>query len=116
MKRAAAVFLCGAMVCTGGVMADKVIETVPDTLPGKGFGALSGFMAGSMIGGPLGAMAGTVVGAWAGGVIQESSGLHRDAYRVERADGSHVVVRSPQRAWSPGDQVAVVDGRLAVDR
>lgn len=94
--------------------ADTVIKAVPDTLPGKGFGALSGFMAG-ITGGPVGALVGTGVGWLFGGKTQDITGLSGNAYRVKREDGSETVVRSPGSTWSPGDRVRIVAGRLVAE-
>lgn len=112
MNRTAVVVIGGLALCASGVMADQVIEQVPDTLPGKAFGGLSGFMAGSVIGGPAGAIVGALAGAWTVGALQNGTAAHDYAYRVEKADGQKVVVRSPGQAWSNGDQVSIVGNRL----
>lgn len=87
------------------------MEEVPDTLPGKGFGGLSGFMAGATVG-PLGAIAGAGIGALGGALFQSETGLGDRAYRIAKDDGTQAVVRSPGKSWSKGDQVEVVGGRL----
>jgi outer membrane lipoprotein SlyB len=96
----------------GMVHADTVIDEVPDTLPGKGFGGLSGFMAGAAAGGPVGAIVGTGIGWLGGSATQEAAGAAGKAYRVKREDGSETVVRSPNREFSPGDRVKIVGSRL----
>lgn len=92
--------------------ADTVIEVVPDTLPGKGGGGLSGFMLGAAAGGPVGALVGAGIGWLGGGEVQRFTGLDGQAYRVRRDGGREVIVRSPQDRWSPGDRVSIVGGRL----
>lgn len=61
----------------GLTQADTVIEKVPDTLPGKGFGGLSGLMVGAAIGAGLGWL---VVGE-----TQKATGPSGQAYRVARS-------------------------------
>lgn len=92
--------------------ADSVVEEVPDTLPGKGFGGLFGIMAGTVVAGPLGAIGVGLASAWLGGKIQEVTGLYGRAYRVEGKDGSSKIVRSPRQRWSIGDQVRINGNRL----
>jgi hypothetical protein len=96
----------------GLAQADTVIGEVPDTLPGKSFGGLSGFMAGAAAGGPIGAALGAGFGWLVGREAQKSTGLGGKAYRVAREDGSEITVRSPARTWSAGDRVRIVGGRL----
>lgn len=96
----------------GQLQAAEVIESVPDTLPGKGYGAASGFMAGSISGGPAGGILGAIGGWWLGHGIQRASGLHHNAYLVKEDDGNRKVVRSPGRDWEAGDKVEVVGRRL----
>jgi len=100
-----------AILPVGLANADTVIEEVPDSLPGKGFGGLTGFMVGATAG-PFGALAGAGIGLLGGGMFQEATGLGDRAYRIARDDGSEVVVRSPGRSWSNGDQVVIVGNRL----
>lgn len=107
--------MTGALVLlmsNGPLQAAEVIERVPDTLPGKGYGAASGFMAGTATGGPAGGIIGAVGGWWLGHSIQRASGLHGTAYLVKEEDGSRKVVRSPGRDWEAGDKVEVVGRRL----
>jgi len=111
MKRSAFLVLVCALRA-GALHADTVVEAVPDILPGKGFGGLSGFMAGAAAGGPIGAAIGAGLGWLVGGETHKSTGLGAPAYRVRRSDGSETVVRSPNRSWSPGDRVSIVDSRL----
>ena len=59
----------------GVAQADMVIGEVPDTLPGKGFGGVSGFMAGAAAGGPIGAAIGAGVGWLVGGETHKATGL-----------------------------------------
>ncbi len=94
------------------VHADTVSKAVPDTLPGNGFGGLSGFMVGAAAGGPVGAVIGTSIGWIIGGQAQEVAGLSGVAYRVKRKDGSETTVRSPNKTWIPGSRVHIVGGRL----
>jgi outer membrane lipoprotein SlyB len=96
--------------------ADRIIEEVPDTLPGKGFGGLSGFMAGAAAGGPVGALVGAGIGWLGGGAIQEVSDTAGTAYKVKREDGSTTTVRSPNRKFTAGDRVQIVANRLVADR
>jgi hypothetical protein len=111
MNRHKLALLCAMTLHIGLVNADTVISETTDTLPGKGFGALGGFMAGATAG-PVGALAGAGIGALGGALFQRASGVSDHAYVVEADDGSRRAVRSPGRTWSPGDQVKVVDGRL----
>ncbi|MGD8843621.1 MAG: hypothetical protein PVJ83_09120 [Gammaproteobacteria bacterium] len=106
------VLLLVMLLSVGLTQADTVIEKVPDTLPGKGFGGLSGFMVGAAAGGPLGAAIGAGLGWLVGGETQKATGLSGQAYRVAREDGSQITVRSPGRSWTAGDRVHVVGGRL----
>lgn len=99
----------------GSAHAERVIDAVPDTLPGKGFGALTGFMAG-FAGGPVGALAGAGIGWLAGYAAQATTGLHATAYRVQDDAGAVRVVRSPKRTWSPGDRVRVDGNRLVAEQ
>jgi outer membrane lipoprotein SlyB len=92
---------------------DIVIRAVPDTLPGKSLGGLSGFMIGAVTG-PIGAAVGAGLGWFGGGHAQESAGLGT-AYLVRRDDGTETVVRSPNRTWAPGDTVRIVRGRLVAE-
>lgn len=94
------------------VQADTVTGEAPDTIAGKGFGGFSGFMIGAVTGGPIGALLGAGIGGFGGGVAQQATGLNGTAYVVEHEDGSETVVRSPNRSWSPGDQVHIVNRRL----
>ena len=64
------------------------------------------------IGGPLGALAGGSLSWFAGGKIQQASGVHGKAYEVEKEDGSLVVIRSPNKQWQPGDKVRIENARL----
>lgn len=95
----------------GLASADTVIAEVPDTLPGKGFGGLTGFMIGATAG-PLGALVGAGIGALGGALFQQGTGLSDHAYRIAGEDGRQTVVRSPRRSWSEGEQVEILNGRL----
>lgn len=112
MKRATVCLLTLVLLHTSGVSADVVTEPVPDTTAGKGFGGIAGFMAGAAAGGPVGAVVGALVGGWSLAQVQELTGLHGTAYRVEQHDGGTRVVRSPGHAWKTGDVVTVSGGRL----
>jgi outer membrane lipoprotein SlyB len=94
--------------------ADTVVAEVPDTLPGQGFGGVSGFMAGAVAGGPVGAAIGAGFGWLAGGETWQATGVSGQAYRVVQEDGREVTVRSPGQTWSVGDRVHIVGGRLVV--
>ncbi|MGD8615265.1 MAG: hypothetical protein PVI91_06310 [Gammaproteobacteria bacterium] len=107
--------LFSVVLQAGIVQADTVIEEVPDTLPGKGFGGLSGFMAGAAAGGPIGALVGASIGWLGGGAIQNGSGVAGTAYKVKQENGSVTVVRSPNRKFAPGDRVQIVANRLVAD-
>jgi outer membrane lipoprotein SlyB len=100
----------------GATVADTVIGEMPDTLPASGFGGYSGLMAGFVVGGPVGAAIGAGAGWLAGDTVQKSAGLSGRAYRVRRDDGSEVTVRSPNRTWSSGDRVRIVERRLVAAR
>ncbi len=69
-------------------------------------------MVGAASGGPIGAIVGTLVGGWGVAKIQEVSGFHGSAFRVESASGSERIVRSPGQQWKTGDEVEVVQDRL----
>ena len=112
MKAFRAVLAGLALAGMGVAHADQVVEQVPDTMPGKGYGGLTGMMVGAAAGGPIGAIVGALAGAWAGGATQDALGMSGNAYRVERADGSETVVRTPGETWAAGDSVTVVDRRL----
>ncbi|MEE9492360.1 MAG: hypothetical protein V3W04_03125 [Gammaproteobacteria bacterium] len=112
MMKILSVMLMSALLLSTNVYADTVVEEIPDTLPGKGFGGLAGIMAGAAIGGPIGAVGAGLVSAWLGGEVQEITGLHGQAYRIESLDGDTNTVRSPRQKWSIGDKVQIVDGRL----
>lgn len=109
MKKLNAVLLGILLLGASAVHAATVVEEVPDTLPGKGFSGLSGFMAGMAAGGPVVAIGAGLAGAWVGGKVQESTGLQGRAYRIENEDGSTSIIRSPNQEWSIGDQVKVND-------
>lgn len=112
MKTRSVLLLLLMSLHVGVTPADTVIGEVPDTLPGKGFGGLTGFMAGAGAGGPIGAVLGAGLGWLVGGETQKATGLSGQAYRVAREDGSEIIVRSPGRSWTAGDRVGVVGGRL----
>ena len=112
MKKLGVSILVAMLLHGGTVHADTVIEEVSDTLPGKGFGGLSGFMAGAAAGGPVGAVLGAGIGWLGGGVAQDASGVAGKAYRVQRDGGNETVVRSPKRSFSPGERVQIVANRL----
>ena len=112
MTSSKSVLLCVLLSCGGVVNAGQVVEPVPDTLPGKGFGGLTGFMVGAAVGGPISAVALGLGSAWAGGKVQEATGLHGTAYLVEGVDGKQVVVRAPGQEFSSGDKVDVVGARM----
>jgi outer membrane lipoprotein SlyB len=111
MKLKTLLLIFAAILPVGLANADTVIEEVPDTLPGTGFGGLTGFMVGATAG-PFGALAGAGIGALGGALFQRETGFSGHAYRIQKEDGTHAVVRSPGRSWSNGDQVEVVSGRL----
>lgn len=115
MKKLNVTMLLALALQAGIAHADTVIEEVPDTLPGKSFGGLSGFMAGAVAGGPVGALVGAGIGWLGGGATQEASGAAGTAYKVKREDGSETVVRSPNRKFAAGDRVQIVANRLVAD-
>lgn len=111
MKTRIAVLVCmlSAMQCAAA--ADTVVATKPDTALGKGIGGMSGFLIGGAVAGPIGAIGVGLAGLWLGGETQEATGLHGDAYVVQREDGSTQTVRSPNVKVAVGDQVRVVGRR-----
>jgi outer membrane lipoprotein SlyB len=111
MKKTTLTLLFLGLLGVTGVRAETVIEAVPDTLPGNSVGGASGFMAGA-VAGPVGALVGAGIGWLAADATQQASGLGGRAYRVAREDGSERIVRSPGRAWSPGERVRIVGNRL----
>jgi outer membrane lipoprotein SlyB len=115
MKKLNVSILLAMVLQTGIAHADTVIEEVPDTLPGKGVGGLSGFMVGAAAGGPVGALVGAGIGWLGGGETQEASGITGTAYKVKREDGSETIVRSPNRQFAAGDRVQIVANRLIAD-
>lgn len=116
MKKPGISLVLAIMLQAGVGHADTVTREVPDNLPGKGFGGLSGFMIGAAAGGPIGAVVGIGIGWLVGGETQEATGLSGTTYQVRREDGSETFVRSPNQIWSPGDRVRIVNSRLiAVD-
>jgi outer membrane lipoprotein SlyB len=112
MKKRIVSLLFMILLKAGVAQADMVIGEVPDTLPGKGFGGVSGFMAGAAAGGPIGAAIGAGVGWLVGGETHRATGLSGAAYRVLHDDGTVTIVRSPGRTWSAGDRVRVLGNRL----
>jgi outer membrane lipoprotein SlyB len=115
MKKLNVSMLLALVLQAGVAHADTVIAEVPDTLPGKGVGGLSGFMAGATAGGPVGVLVGAAIGWLGGGEIQKASGTAGTAYKVKREDGSETIVRSPSRKFAAGDRVRVVANRLVAD-
>lgn len=113
MKKSTVCLLSLVLLHANGVFADVVTEAVPDTTAGKGFGGIAGFMVGAAAGGPIGAVVGALVGGWSVAQVQELTGFHGTAYRVEQRDGKSRVVRSPNQSWKTGDVVTVRGGRLA---
>jgi len=85
-------------------MADQVVREVPDTTAGKGYGALTGLMVGA-VGGPVGALVGAGAGFFAGGSVQQATGLSETAYEVKDAQGEISTVRSPNAHFEVGQQV-----------
>ena len=112
MKALTPFLLSAALVAPAISSADVVTAAEADTLVGKTSGAWAGILLGGAAGGPLGALAMGIAGAWSGSEVQKTAGLSATAYRVKRDDGSEVVVRSPNRQWSLGDQVEIEGNRL----
>lgn len=112
MKQLNILLLSVLLLGTPGIHADTVVEEVPDTLPGKGFGGLIGVMVGTVVAGPVGAIGVGLVSAWLGGKAQEVTGLYGRAYHVERQAGCCKTVRSPRQRWAIGDQVRIDGNRL----
>jgi len=112
MKQYAPYVIAAVLLHTSVAGADVVKQEVPDTIVGKSFGGLAGFMVGAASGGPVGAIVGTLVGSWSGAQVQEVSGLHGAAFRIENENGDDRIVRSPVQQWKVGDEVEVVHGRL----
>lgn len=115
MKKLNVSMMLALALQAGIAHADTVIEEVPDTLPGKSFGGVSGFMAGAVAGGPVGALLGAGIGWLGGGATQDATGTAGTAYKVKREDGSETVVRSPNRKFAAGDKVQIVANRLVAD-
>ncbi len=92
-------------------MADQVIREVPETIAGKGYGALTGLMIGAAAG-PIGAIAGAGAGFWMGGTVQEASDLSGTAYEIENSQGERSIVRSPNARFTPGQKVTQKGARL----
>ena len=117
MKQAKKLVLIGTLLASVATHADTITGEVLDTLPGKGAIGISGFLLGGFAtGGPAGALLGGTLGWLVGGEAQEVIGVGGTAYRVRKADGSEVTVRSPNRSWSVGDQVQIIDNRLVAER
>lgn len=112
MKILTTCLLTAALTLPTLANADVVVGEEADTTLGKGVGGWAGVLIGGAAGGPLGALAAGIAGAWGGGEIQETTGKTGVAYRVERSDGSEIVVRSPKQTWNTGDQVEIVGNRL----
>ena len=112
MQKRRVLIIVTILLNAGVAHADTVIGEVPDTLPGNGFGGLSGFMVGAAAGGPVGAAIGAGLGWLVGGATLQATGLSDPAYRVSDAAGRVTTVRSPGRNWSAGDRVRAVNGRL----
>lgn len=111
MKTRMAVLVCMLSAMQGVAAADTVVATKPDTALGKGIGGMSGFLVGGAVAGPIGAIGVGLAGLWLGGETQEATGLHGDAYVVQREDGSTQTVRSPKVKVAVGDQVRIVGRR-----
>lgn len=111
MKIRIAVLVCMLSATQYAAAADTVVATTPDTALGKGIGGMSGFLIGGAVAGPIGAIGVGLAGLWLGGETQEATGLHDDAYVVQREDGSMQTVRSPNVKVAVGDQVRVVGRR-----
>ncbi len=116
MKRYAPYVIAAALLQANVAGADIVKQEVPDTMGGKGFGGVAGFMVGAASGGLVGAVVGALMGGWSAAKVQEVTGLHGSAYQIEKKDGSEQVVRSPKQHWEIGDEVEVVHGRLIAAR
>ena len=111
MKSRLAVLVCILSTASPLALADTVVATAPDTALGKGIGGMSGILIGGAIAGPVGAIGAALAGLWAGGEMQRASGIHGEAYVVERDDGSRRTVRSPKREMAVGEQVRIIGRR-----
>ena len=111
MKARIAALVCLVSTASPVVLADTVVATVPDTALGKGIGGMSGLLIGGAIAGPVGAIGAALAGLWVGGETQRASGMHGEAYVVEREDGSKQTVRSPTTQFAVGEQVEIVGRR-----
>ena len=112
MKTIIPYLLVGVLLHAGLATADVVVGEEADTVVGKMTGGWLGFLLGGAVGGPLGALALGGLGGWSGGEVQESADMGGTAYRVQRDDGSELVVRSPNKKWDEGDHVRVSGRRL----
>lgn len=101
-------------VCLGvnSSSADTVVREAPDNTFGGVYAGTVGFLLGGAAGGPLGAFLAGGASWFAGKELQETAGLSGTAYEVEDNAGNVRTVRSPNRTWTPGDQVEVKGRRL----
>ena len=111
MKSRLAVLVCILSIASPVALADTIVATAPDTALGKGIGGMSGILIGGAVAGPIGAIGAALAGLWAGGEMQRASGMHGEAYVVERDDGSKRTVRSPTIKMAIGEQVQIIGRR-----
>lgn len=112
MNKSLLLFLISLYGAASVGYADEVIGRAPNNTAGHFIGGWTGVMTGGVVAGPVGAILGGLGIAWLGGQLQETSGLSEQAYQVSNEHGDVQVVRSPNRQWQIGDQVAVVANRL----
>ena len=107
--------IAGLLALTTSVQADEVIASVPDNTLGQAVGGWSSFLLGGAVAGPVGAIVGGIAGVWAGGNIQQATNNSENGYLVKGDNGTTHYIRSPNQAFSPGDQVKVVGIRVVAD-
>ncbi|WDE05116.1 hypothetical protein SG34_028105 [Thalassomonas viridans] len=107
--------LAGMFALATSVQADEVVKAVPDNTLGQAVGGWSAFLIGGAVGGPVGAVIGGIAGAWSGGHIQQATDNSENGYLVQAENGSRQYIRSPNQAFTVGDQVKITGIRIIAD-
>lgn len=104
MKKFILAAASAAILTSGAVRADEILEVHPDHAVGGGFGGLSGFMVGA-VAGPIGALVGGGLGWLAGRGVQHAAGLEQTLYVVRKEDGSIARIRSSDGSFLQGQHI-----------
>ncbi len=112
MKKTTVLMAAAAILASGLVSADEILEVHEDRAVGGGFGGLSGFMLGAAAGGPVGALVGGGIGYLLGQGAQQATGLEQTLYVVKREDGSLGRIRTSDDRFLQGQHIERDSARI----